>query len=193
MEDGRSSTGKKKALRLRGSAFLATGCVAIALFASACGGDDSGKGVAGSKTGTNASATPAKKADPIEFSKCMREHGVTGFPDLDANGNSVGTPGPDAVDGKSPVFQAAEKACSALKPGQKSRPDMSKYRNDQIKYSKCMRDKGVSNFPDPNAKGDLELDPSKSGIDPKSEQFKTAEKACRPLLVVPPGAQVPQG
>ncbi|MFC0037760.1 hypothetical protein [Actinomadura rayongensis] len=187
MEESRGSTGEKKAPRWRGPAFLAIGCVAVALFASACGGDESGKGVAGSTTSTN----PAEKADPIAFSKCMREHGVTGFPDLDADGNSVGTPGPDAVDGKSPVFQAAEKACAPLKPVRKSHPNMSKYRDDQIKYSKCMRDKGIANFPDPNAKGDLELDPAKSGIDPESEQFTTAEKACRPLLVVPPGARAP--
>jgi len=49
------------------------------------------------------------------------------------------------------------------------------------KYSACMRSHGVSNFPDPNGQGAIEID-SSSGVNPQSPKFQSAQKACRSLL-----------
>jgi hypothetical protein len=46
-----------------------------------------------------------------------------------------------------------------------------------LKYSECMRSQGISNFPDPNSGGGIQLG-SNSGIDPQSLQFQAAQKAC---------------
>jgi len=43
-----------------------------------------------------------------------------------------------------------------------------------LKFSECMRAKGVPNFPDPNGQGVIQG----SGIDPNSSAFQTAQKAC---------------
>jgi hypothetical protein len=49
------------------------------------------------------------------------------------------------------------------------------------RFSACMRSHGVSNFPDPNGKGEIHLD-SSTGVNPQSAQFQAAQKACRKLL-----------
>lgn len=53
-----------------------------------------------------------------------------------------------------------------------------------LKFSECMRSKGVPNFPDPNSTGGIDIGPS-SGIDPQSPQFQAAQKACRKYFPVP--------
>ena len=54
------------------------------------------------------------------------------------------------------------------------------------KYSACMRKHGVTNFPDPNGEGVIQID-SGMGIDPGSPTFKSARTACDKLL--PNGGQ----
>jgi hypothetical protein len=52
---------------------------------------------------------------------------------------------------------------------------------DPAAFSACMRKHGVPNFPDPDSKGGLTLN-GNSGLDPRSPQFRAAQKACRKLL-----------
>src|SRR5262249_59605814 len=52
---------------------------------------------------------------------------------------------------------------------------------DPAAYSACMRRHGVPNFPDPDSQGRL-LFNSGSGINPRSPQFRAAQKACQRLL-----------
>jgi hypothetical protein len=51
---------------------------------------------------------------------------------------------------------------------------------DPTAYSRCMRENGVPNFPDPkpNDEGGLTISPGEAGFDPSSPQFKAAERAC---------------
>jgi hypothetical protein len=56
-----------------------------------------------------------------------------------------------------------------------------------LAFSKCMRDNGVSNFPDPASGGTVHL---AIGMNPFSPSFKTAQVACRHLL---PGGGPPTG
>jgi hypothetical protein len=57
---------------------------------------------------------------------------------------------------------------------------------DGEKFSACMRSHGVTNFPDPNGQGVIQLG-SGSGVDPSSPKFQSAQQACRKLL--PNGGQ----
>jgi len=64
--------------------------------------------------------------------------------------------------------------------------------NAAVKYSQCMREHGVPEFPDP-VNGRLQLEVRKGGtLDPESASFKAAQTACKDLE--PPGlAQSGQG
>jgi hypothetical protein len=52
---------------------------------------------------------------------------------------------------------------------------------DPTAYSKCMRENGVPQFPDPDPQGRLVI-PGGRDLDPNSPRFKAAEKACGELL-----------
>jgi hypothetical protein len=55
----------------------------------------------------------------------------------------------------------------------------SKARDTQVKFSQCMREHGVKNFPDPDANGGILIKAGPgTGLDPNSPQFKAAQKAC---------------
>ncbi|MER6528566.1 hypothetical protein [Streptomyces sp. NPDC001508] len=50
-----------------------------------------------------------------------------------------------------------------------------------LAYSKCMRDNGVPNFPDPQSdSGGIRISPQ-DGLDPNSQAFKEAQQACQDL------------
>lgn len=46
-------------------------------------------------------------------------------------------------------------------------------------YADCMREQGITDFPDPTADG---IDLTGTGIDPDTEEFKAAHQACEALL-----------
>jgi hypothetical protein len=52
-----------------------------------------------------------------------------------------------------------------------------------VKFAKCMRSHGVSQFPDPGASGKLTIDAVANGssLDPSSPAFTQAVQACRKL------------
>jgi hypothetical protein len=56
-----------------------------------------------------------------------------------------------------------------------------------VKFAKCMRSNGVSEFPDPSASGKLTIDAIANGssLDPSTPAFRQAISACRNLE--PPG------
>jgi hypothetical protein len=62
---------------------------------------------------------PADMQALLRFARCMREHGMTDFPDPDAEGNFNAPAG--ATDPKSPRFKSALQACRQLDPNQSKR------------------------------------------------------------------------
>jgi len=64
----------------------------------------------------------------LQFSQCMRTHGVPGFPDPEFSGGGVGIRigggknSAQRIDPSSPQFKAAQKACQSLMPGPKGGP-----------------------------------------------------------------------
>jgi hypothetical protein len=61
--------------------------------------------------------TPAQQAQQsqqlLEFSACMRSHGLPSFPEPKRDTLTLGA----GIDSNSPQFQAAQKACASLAPG----------------------------------------------------------------------------
>jgi hypothetical protein len=112
----------------------------VALAVAACGGSSPKN----SNHRTNA-------ADALlAFSDCMRSHGVTNFPDPGSNG---GIQLPAGSNVRSPAFRAAQSTCFHLMPG--GGPNGHRLTQRQIAAmvatSECMRQHGVTGFPDPYA------------------------------------------
>ena len=60
-------------------------------------------------------------------------------------------------------------------------------REQAVRFAQCMRDNGVSEFPDPNPSGELTIDEIANGssLDPNAASFTKAISACKDLE--PPG------
>jgi hypothetical protein len=61
---------------------------------------------------------------------------------------------------------------------------------DPLAYSRCMRAHGVENFPDPNSKGEIQLNATPgNGLGPDDPQMQAATKACQSLMPGPSDAE----
>lgn len=162
--------------RHRHHLWVAIATTACAVAIAACGSSSKSSTVA-------AGATQA-----LEFSNCMRSHGVPSFPDPDANGNIAVTPG-SGLDPQSPSFEAAQKACGKYMPGGGSPPAMSE--SERLKafaFAKCMRSHGVPGFPDPELGAPNSNTPVLAlqgmyfqlapGLTPQSPSFRQAATDC---------------
>lgn len=175
-----SCTGRSRRTRsLVGSLAAVT---AIMLFAGACSNDKPSENAVAdvpSSKGT-AKGAPPKGGSTLAYAKCMREHGISNFPDpnaqglLDIDGNKV--------DMKSSQAQAADKACKPLLPAVGNAKPPAGVKEAALEYSKCMRKNGVPKFPDPNAEGGLDINGETLGVDPNGDVFKGADKTCQPIL-----------
>jgi hypothetical protein len=126
--------------------------------------------------GANPTASASSSADPVEFAKCMREHGMTWFADL---GTEKASP-PSNVDEN--ALDAARQACQKYAGGGAAAPSPDPAVQERLlQYSKCMRDDGFPDFPDmPTDGSGISL--SKLGIDRNSPTFQAAQEKCKKLL-----------
>src|SRR5215468_10697244 len=167
--------------RLRRAGLLAAALACLALVAAACS--------SAAKTGTGAGSAGgggSAKHSELAYSQCMRAHGITDFPDPNAQGgiDLNGGPGSD-LNVSSPQFKAANNACKSLLPPQHalSPAQQAKVRAQALKYSRCMRAHGISDFPDPDSQGGIALKPKAGGdLDPNNPLYKAADKACKSLM-----------
>jgi hypothetical protein len=168
--------------RLKAGVPTSVAALALLLLLAACGSS--------TKPKAKSHANPF-----IALSQCMRAHGVTGFPDPSGHGINLDGTG---VNPRSPAFQAAQKVCFRLLPG--GGPNNQKASAAQIRQAdrtaRCMRDHGVSGFPDPivstgpptnlnpanyssiEAGGGIVIAIPKS-IDEQAPAFQHAAKTCR--------------
>jgi hypothetical protein len=141
------------------AAFIAI--VSVALLVAACSGSGSAAGSGGSNAGESTTSPSA-----VAYSACMRSHGVPNFPDPDSNGQ---LPKETAQQlGVSPSqFNAAQRACQHLLPNTGSTGSFDQQEQQCYtagncppalvqqmltvgrKFARCMRNHGVSNWPDP--------------------------------------------
>jgi hypothetical protein len=118
----------------------------------------------------------------VEYTACMRSHGVPNYPDPNAQGTITITIS-TSLNPRSPLFQKAQGDCQHLVPAGKA---LSPARQQQMKervlaFSACMRSHGVPHYPDPTfgSGGMVSQSLSRNEVDRDSPIFKAAQKACQ--------------
>jgi hypothetical protein len=126
----------------------------------------------------------------VAFSQCMRANGVPNFPDPKGGGGIQLSAG---INPKAPAFKSAQAKCKHLLPGggPPSGPPSAQAKLRALQIAECMRNHGVTGFPDPT-----DTPPSSpngysqildmagavlavpSTIDTQSPVYRTAAKAC---------------
>jgi len=147
---------------------------------------DSQAASSGEANSAQAEPTPTAE-DPADvaltYSQCMREHGVSNFPDADAEGRIRISP-PGSVDPNSAEFQAASEACRDLAPP--GWGDANAGPGDVealLAFTRCMRENGLPDFPDPDPNtGVRNIFGPDSKLDPNDPKVKAALASCEPLL-----------
>ncbi len=138
----------------------------LALLAAACGG-------------SKPSVATAQQNGPRGFSRCMRSNGVTNYPDPNSSGQ-LAKESPEQLGVSSSQFQSAQGACRHLLPNGGSGPNaaqLQQVKAQGLQFSRCVRSRGVPNFPDPGSDGRIP-DPATVGIDQGSPKFEAANRAC---------------
>jgi hypothetical protein len=121
--------------------------------------------------------TPVDKATASRaYAQCIRDNGVPDFPDPDANGQLRGPAHEKAND---PKFQAAQEKCRSLAPGAEHERSDPATVEQLRRFSQCMRDHGLPDFPDPDPDGRLRGQGHEQQDNPT---FRAAMEACRQQL-----------
>jgi hypothetical protein len=116
----------------------------LALLGAGCGSN------APSETGT-AGASTARQTG-MKFADCMRDNGVSAFPDPDASGELTidAVANGSSLDMDSAAFKQAISACKDLQPsGFTGGKRSSQKQASALKFAQCIRENGVTDFPDP--------------------------------------------
>jgi hypothetical protein len=154
------------------------------LLLAACVGGAAGLQVAQlSPTATPGSASsglpaaPAHETGAVAFAGCMRSEGLSRFPDPDSSGAFDKTRITAQQLGVSDSqLQDAQRSCQHLLPTT-SATQQHQDAAQALQFSQCVRNHGVSTFPDPDSTGRIP-DPESLGIDQGSPQFQAANQAC---------------
>ena len=134
-------------------------------------------------SGNNAAANHEQA---MKFAQCMRDNGVSQFPDPDASGALTidGVINGSSLDPNSAAFQQAISACKNLEPPGFMGPTRSAQQQEAaLKFAQCMRDDGVKDFPDPAPDGPL-IDTNQipsSGTDAGRSILHAAMQKCHGL------------
>lgn len=141
---------------------IALGLALCVIGLAACGGGGSG--------GESASREEAV----LEFTECMREHGVE-MPDPQP-GQDVIEPG----DPNDPAAKEAQEACNGKldRVAQDVSPEEDEeFREGWLAFSECMREEGIE-MADPQFPGTGKVLLGIAGIDTESPAFAAAREAC---------------
>ena len=156
--------------------------VVVAALAAGCGSSHQ-------TTSSNSSAPHDVANKAFEFSACMRNHGVTNFPDPKVSSSGPGDTAiamvvPEQLAG-SPHFKSARTACAGILPagGNISPAQVAKLQQQRRQYllafAHCLRAHGLTNFPDPTNQGQLTLAMVQSaGVDLHAPNVLPAATAC---------------
>jgi len=155
----------------------------VALIGAGCSNDPSENGT--DSSGANKNATNRDKG--VKFAECIRDNGVSEFPDPDASGQLTidGVLNGSSLDPSSPAWKEAIGACRDLQPpgftgdGQVSADEQ----EARLEFAQCIRDNGVQDFPDP-AKGEPLVDTNRipsAATDGGMTILNAAMQACRDL------------
>ncbi len=178
--------------------------LAVASALSACGsskspgiaslGHRAGTHSGGAATTTTAAGTGASNGPPpdlgqklVDFAKCMRAHGVVGFPMPDISSSGGGAVAVRMVVPKqatsSPKWASARAACAHLMPARVGPPTISQSdQADYLKAAACVRSHGVPNFPDPTFSDGQVKFTLPPGMSAGSKQLEAARLVCQKLI-----------
>jgi hypothetical protein len=113
----------------------------------------SGAGTAGGAANSGSAASSAAPPAALAFATCMRSNGVPNFPDPEPGGSfEFPANGPNP---SSPAFKAARATCQKFLPdGGPPGPGATTHPSAQtlaklVRIAECMRQHGISQFPDP--------------------------------------------
>jgi hypothetical protein len=146
--------------------------VAAATAITACG---SGSPAASSSAGRPTQAQIQQ--DMVAFSRCMRTHGVSDFPDPSSPRRFKTAMDPSKV--PAPALQA----CRHLLPaGRAPRQNAAQTRARvaaELAFARCVRSHGFPRFPDPTSTGELSRELlASAGIDIRQTALQRAADAC---------------
>lgn len=162
-------------------AVLAFGVLPLfALGACSSSGPDDGVASAGNSS-AKPSATASASLDPadarVKWAECMRQNGVQ----VRDPGTGSGALVPES--GVNPAtLQKAQQACQSILQATGTDPNSSaqgtKALDQFLALAKCMREHGVTDFPDPTMDASGEIGFS-GKVNRSAPHFKDAQKACK--------------
>ena len=150
---------------------IALAAIGCALVVAACGSSSKPQHQGGS----------SGQALGVKFSTCMRDHGVSSFPDPEGDAGGIQIPVKLAKN-PSPAFTSAMHACHYLMGAGGSPPVASaSQKAAAVKLAQCMRKHGVPTYPDPTYHDGVEIPPfiANPALNPASPAFGAASKKCQ--------------
>lgn len=131
---------------------LGIGLAVVALIIAGCSNAPAGTDSSGSN------GTAANREQAMKFSACMRDNGVSEFPDPDASGNLTidQVANGSSLDTRGAAFKQAVSACKDLEPpGFTGTRRSAEQQKAALQFAQCVRDNGVKDFPDPTPDGPI--------------------------------------
>ena len=131
----------------------------LALIGAGCSSGAAENGDTGTGSSVGAGTSTAKKPatnreKAVRFAECMRENGVPEFPDPDGSGELTidGVVNGSSVDPSGAAWTQAIGACKDLEPsGFTGHERGSEQQTAALEFAQCIRENGVTDFPDPTA------------------------------------------
>lgn len=167
---------------------LGTGLVGVTMLATACSGHPSGAGVArlystSAPTSAAASAPPAQGTGALAFARCMRAHGLTGWPDPDGSGHFDKSKLLQLGYSQSQVRAVEDGFCGQLLPTTAADQTITpQEQQDYLQAAACMRSHGIAGFPDPTFSDGHVSTNIPPSINTHSAQFVQAAQICTKLI-----------
>ena len=153
---------------------LVAAAAVVPVILTACSSGSSSSGAVSSAQGAG-STSGTDQSGIAQFAQCMRQNGVTDFPDPQ-NGHFV--MGGDVQ--SNPHFNSAIQACQhLLGPGGISGGSNSGAQSARLAFAHCMQTHGVPSFPDPSSNGAIQAPP---GVDRNSATYQNAFNTCKSKL-----------
>jgi hypothetical protein len=112
----------------------------------------------------------------LKFAACMRANGLPDFPDPQLQGGGIGISAPQGADAAK--VNAATQKCKQYLPNGGEPTKLDPQRLEKLrKLAKCMREHGITDFPDPTDQG-IQINGNTAHLNPDDPKFKAADEAC---------------
>jgi hypothetical protein len=132
----------------------------LAVIAAGCGGGSAANNAStgGGASTSGGNSTDSTHAKAVKFAECMRNNGISEFPDPDPTGSFTidSVANGSSIDTSSAAFTHALSACRNLEPaGFTGSTRTAQQQQAALEFAQCMRSDGVPDFPDPTPNGPI--------------------------------------